>query len=97
MSDRMVMDHDLENVYNLNEGAVVEAIERIVAAAADEAICKCKMCLEDIFALALNTLPAKYVQSYYSTHDVNKLLDKEEIDKVVRKTAKKVAKNPHND
>ena len=96
MSDRVVMGHDLENVYNLNEGAVVEAIERIIIAA-DETLCKCKMCLEDIFALALNTLPAKYVQSYYSTHDVNKLVDKKEIEKVVKETAKKVAKNPHHD
>ncbi len=97
MSDKTVMDHDLENVYNLNEGAVVEAIERIVAATADEILCKCKMCLEDIFALALNTLPAKYVQSYYSTHDVNKLVDKKEVEKIVKETAKKVAKNPHHD
>jgi hypothetical protein len=96
MSDRVVMGHDLENVYNLNEGAVVEAIERITAVA-DETLCKCKMCLEDIFALALNTLPAKYVQSYYSTHDVNKLVDKKEVEKVVKETAKKVAKNPHHD
>ncbi len=95
MSDSKVMGHDLENVYNLNEGAVVEAIERIIAA--DDSICKCKMCLEDVFALALNTLPAKYVQSYYSTHDVSKLVDPKEIDKVVSKTVKKVAKNPHHD
>jgi competence protein ComFB len=95
MSDSTVMGHDLENVYNLNEGAVVEAIERIIAA--DDSICKCKMCLEDVFALALNTLPAKYVQSYYSTHDVNKLVDSKQIDKVVSETVKKVAKNPHHD
>ena len=95
MSDRTVMGHELDNVYNLNEGAVVEAIERIVTA--DETLCKCKMCLEDIFALALNTLPAKYVQSYYSTHDVNKLVDSKLIEKVVKETAKKIAKNPHHD
>ncbi len=95
MSDSKVLDHDLENVYNLNESAVVEAIERL--AAADPALCKCRMCLEDIFALALNTLPAKYVQSYYSTHDVTKLVDAKQVDAVVKKTAKKVAKNPHHD
>ena len=95
MSDRTVMGHELDNVYNINEGAVVEAIESI--AADDDTLCKCKMCLEDIFALALNTLPAKYVQSYYSTHDVNTLVDKKEIEKVVKETAKKIAKNPHHD
>ena len=95
MSDAQVLGHDLENVYNLNEGAVVEAIERL--AAADDAMCKCRMCLEDIFALALNTLPAKYVQSYYSTHDVTKMVDTKQVDTVVKKTVKKVAKNPHHD
>ncbi len=95
MSDRIILGHDLENVYNINEGAVVEVVERILAD--DDSICKCKMCLEDIFALALNKLPARYVQSYYSTHDVAELLDRKQVEKTVKAAVKQVAKSPHHD
>ncbi len=95
MTDRTILGHDLENVYNLNEDAVAGAIERILNG--DDGVCKCRMCLEDIFALALNKLPAKYVQSYYPTRDITELLDHEQIEKAVKAAVKKVAKSPHHD
>lgn len=95
MRERTILDHDLENVYNINEGAVVEAVERVLND--DDGICKCKMCLEDIFALSLNKLPARYVQSYYSTHDVSELLDEKLVEKTVQTAIKRVAKHPHHD
>ncbi len=95
MSDRTILGHYLENVYNINEGAVVEAVERILDG--DDSICKCKMCLEDIFALSLNKLPARYVQSYYSTHDVSELMDQKLVEKTVKAAVKQVAKSPHHD
>ncbi len=95
MSDKTILGQDLENVYNLNEGAVVEAAERILAD--DDGACKCKMCLEDVFALALNNLPAKYIQSYYSTHDIAEFLDHKQVEKAVKTAVKQVAKSPHHD
>lgn len=38
--------------------------EKISAMIASEKCCKCKRCLEDMKAYALNKLPAKYVSSY---------------------------------
>ncbi len=95
MSDKIILGQDLENVYNLNEGAVVAAVERVLAG--DDGACKCRMCIEDIFALALNKLPARYIQSYYPTHDIAKLLDQKQIEKAVKAAVKQVAKSPHHD
>ncbi len=95
MSDRTILGQDLENVYNLNEDAVAEAIERVLADY--DSMCKCRMCLEDVFALALNKLPAKYIQSYYPTHDIAKLLDKKQVEKSVKAAVKQVEKSPHHD
>lgn len=46
---------------NVMEGIVDEKLAQMLA---PEKCCKCKRCLEDMKAIALNKLPAKYVSSY---------------------------------
>lgn len=46
---------------NVMEEIVDEKISQMLA---PEKCCKCKRCLEDMKAIALNKLPSKYVSSY---------------------------------
>ena len=56
-----VNGYSLEIVRNRLELQVIEAIRGIMPTL--EQHCYCGLCLEDIYALSLNNLPAHYIQS----------------------------------
>ena len=58
--DYHIEDCDLMEIFNYNERAVLEALRDLYAR--DDAACRCRICVEDVYALALNSLPARYVQ-----------------------------------
>ncbi len=95
MPDKRVLNHDLENVYNLNEDAVIAAIEKYFAE--EEQACRCGVCIEDVFALSLNKMPAKYIQNYFGARDPERLVDTVQIERTVRDALAQVAKHPHHD
>lgn len=56
-----VYDISLEKVRNRQEARVVTAMRTLLPQAED--FCGCRLCVEDVYAIALNALPAHYVQS----------------------------------
>jgi len=50
----------LENIRNRNEGRVLAAMEKVLPEF--KTACYCDICVADIYAATLNSLPAHYVQ-----------------------------------
>jgi hypothetical protein len=82
---------DLSRVTNKNEKRVILAMEKILATVKDwepEALD-----IQDIYALALNNLPPRYVQE--GTIVFNERVKNEEVEKVVREAIEKVRISPN--
>lgn len=54
-------DFSLAGIRNRHEVRVVEAMRERLPTAED--FCGCRICVEDVYAMALNLLPAHYIQS----------------------------------
>jgi len=54
-------DVSLEHIRNRHETKVIEIMHDLVPEADD--FCGCQICIEDVFALSLNALPAFYVHA----------------------------------
>ncbi len=61
----------------------------------DKSICSCGTCVEDMFALALNKVPSKYIQDDFREHELNKIIDCEQTEQAVTEAVHKVSKH-HN-
>ena len=59
--DYKIGEYSLEHIRNHNEAEVIKAIKKVMPQFSD--FCGCSLCLEDVYALSLNMLPAKYKQS----------------------------------
>jgi len=62
---RSGIDYDVEGfslaeLFNYNEMAVLDVMREEYAN--DRSLCRCEICLEDTYALALNSLPPRYIQ-----------------------------------
>jgi hypothetical protein len=82
---------DLSRISNKNEKRVIQAMEKILATISDwdpEALD-----IQDIYALALNSLPPRYVQE--GTIVFNERVKNEEVEKVVREAIEKVRISPN--
>ncbi len=58
--DYHIEDCNLSEIFNYNERAVLDALRDLYARS--PSLCRCRICVEDTYALALNSLPARYVQ-----------------------------------
>lgn len=99
MENRTLFGHDLSGISNINEELVLDIMEIIMKE--DETICRCQLCIEDIYALSLNQLTPLYVQSSFKdrtfkNHDLTKVLDREHVENAVREATAKVNKNPYH-
>lgn len=99
MEDKELFDHDLSEIVNLNEELVIELMETVFNE--DPALCRCPVCLEDIYALALNQLRPLYVQTTFkekasTNKDLAKRIDIAYVETVVRAAVAKVSKNPYH-
>lgn len=56
----LIQDFSLESIRNRQEARVIDAMRDILPGAKD--FCGCRLCVEDVYAIALNQLPAHYVQ-----------------------------------
>lgn len=52
---------NLGTIQNRNEARIVAAMRALLER--DDSFCGCRLCLEDVYALAMNQTPAHYVQS----------------------------------
>ena len=50
----------LRDIINFNEYLVLKVIKDILDS--NVSLCRCSLCIEDVFALALNSLPPRYIQ-----------------------------------
>jgi competence protein ComFB len=99
MEKSIIFDHDLSGIINVNEELVIEFMELILNE--DETICRCQLCIEDIYALSLNQLTPMYVQSsfkdrIFNESNLTKKIDKGHVENVVRAAISKVSKNPYH-
>ncbi|MDF1555809.1 MAG: late competence development ComFB family protein [Deferrisomatales bacterium] len=53
--------HSLADLPNYHEQAVLDLLRELYAS--DDPPCGCSICVEDSYALALNSLPPRYIQS----------------------------------
>ncbi len=56
-----VGEFNLSRVRNRNEIRVIEALKKALAHTSE--FCGCQICIEDIYAAAMNQIPAHYVQN----------------------------------
>ncbi len=99
MGGKDIFGFDLSEINNINEELVIELMEKILNA--DKTICRCHLCIEDIYALSLNNLPPLYVQSTFkeTTFQDNRLtriLDRAKVEKAVREATSRVNSNPYH-
>lgn len=88
--------HDVDELRNRNEALVWAAIEAHLAANPDA--CRCRDCVLDTAALALNRLPPRY--QVYTFHDKSPAggaaQEAQEAREAVAAAAAQVAKRPHH-
>ena len=99
MEEKILFGYDLSAIKNLNEELAVELIEKVLNE--DKTICRCQLCIEDIFALSLNKLKPLYVQgtfkeSTFKGYDLTKILDREKVLTAVHEAIKTVSRHPHH-
>ncbi len=99
MYKRRIFENDLSEITNLHEELVIELMGEILNK--DETICRCQLCIEDIYALSLNALKPLYVQSTFKErtfkdYNLTGVLDKKKVKAAIRDAASKVGKNPHH-
>lgn len=89
-----VNETNLLDLVNYNEILVIEVMCEIFEK--EDVFCQCPVCTEDIYALSMNALPAKYVQNGRIENYINSksYISKEKIKKVVMNAIRKVHKNP---
>lgn len=94
--DFEIEGHSLQDLCNIHEQAVLEAMRELYAGKTPP--CSCPLCIEDIYALALNALPPRYVQAtrldaYLQSPNV---LKQAEIRRQVKQAARKVKQKPNH-
>lgn len=87
--------HDVDELRNRNEELVWAAIEAHLAGKPE--ICRCRDCVLDTAAIALNRLPPRY--QVYTFHDKNPAVDaalEAQVREAVAEASAQVAQRPHH-
>ena len=94
--DFSVQGHSLIDLTNYHEQAVLEEMRRVYDG--DDAPCGCSLCVEDIYALALNSLPPRYIQatSVRSYRESTSYVRDDEIRQKVLDAVEKVRARPNH-
>lgn len=53
--------YSLDKVRNRQEARVIDTMEQLLSGAGE--FCGCRLCVEDVYAISLNAVPAHYVQA----------------------------------
>jgi competence protein ComFB len=87
--------HDMDELKNRNEEKVWAALEQFLAA--NPTVCRCRDCILDTAAIALNRLPPRY--QVYQFHENNPTEDAAHakfVAEAVASASEQVAKRPHH-
>ena len=93
---------DLSPLENLRVAAVQKALDEVLASelARGRSICTCEVCVLDMGAIALNSLPPQYVTDPWLKFSETPAVAKAEYEKVkvaVRQAIEAVVERPHHD
>lgn len=93
----LINGFDLSDITNYNEIMVLEYLRECYEN--DLSLCNCTMCTEDVYALAMNMLPVRYIQissieKYKKSADY---VDTNRIKAIVHDAIKKIKNNPNHD
>lgn len=97
------MELDLGNLENLQVDLVRKAVEEALAGVGGplpEGLCTCRPCVIDIVAVALNSLPPRYVADRYyrfPESTVGEERASEMARRAVRMAIRRVSRRPHHD
>lgn len=94
--DYMIEGTNLYDVVNYNEYVVLEVIRNIFKE--EPNLCKCNLCIEDIYALSLNNIPPRYVQAtgVLKYAGSSNFIDYKEVKNKVLEAILKVRKKPQH-
>jgi competence protein ComFB len=93
---------DLSALENLRVAAVQQALDEVLSEeiARGRSICTCQLCLLDMGAIALNSLPPQYVTDpwlkFAQSPDVTRA-EHEKVRTAVRQAIETVGERPHHD
>jgi len=90
-----------DNLENLQEVAVFEELPRLVDQEQNRGrtFCTCQVCLVDIAAIALNSLPPRYVADRFNKFgdsETELARHKQEVVKAIHMAIHRVASRPHH-
>ena len=90
----ILKDYDLDSLENVNEKKVWNFLEEYINK--DHSVCRCRDCMLDIAAIALNTLKPAYNVSVIHANKKATGATPDEVEKAVKKAIKIVTKTPHH-
>jgi len=91
----LAKEYSVKIMHNTNEVRVYEMMEKIMELTEYREICSCSICLGDIYAITLNSLPPHYKHSLTVDLHRERIQDKEIEIKVV-KAVERVRKKPNH-
>ena len=99
MKKKILFDIDLSDIHNMNEDLVIELLKNILDKATD--VCKCKECIEDMYALSLLRLGSQYhpnqmMERYSEKYNLSQQTHNEKAKLVVKDAIDVVQNNPHH-
>jgi len=84
----------LRDIINFNEYLVLKVIKDLLDS--NVPLCRCSLCIEDVFALALNSLPPRYIQitslERYTASE--NFIDEKKVKEKVMDAWERISKNP---
>ena len=94
--DYGIQGHSLADLPNYHEQVVLDVLREVYAGATPP--CGCSICVEDTYALALNSLPPRYIQatSVRSYQSSANFISQEEVRAKVLEAVEKVRKQPNH-
>jgi competence protein ComFB len=86
--------HDIDELKNRNEEKVWIAIEMQLKR--DTSLCRCRDCVLDVAAIALNRLPPRYQVYAFHSNELESLVPGDDVVEAVAKAFEMVARSPHH-
>jgi competence protein ComFB len=94
--DYTIEDCSVGDIINYSEIPAIKIIREILKENAS--FCRCSICIEDVFALTMNSLPPRYIQITSSEKYINSqsFIDETTIWNNAMKALEKVRENPNH-